>query len=288
MNEITATTRLTCLLGSPVAHSISPLMHNEAFRLLGLDYAYLAFDIKKEQLADAIKALRTLHAKGFNLTMPLKTAMLEYADELTDAARLSGSVNTVFEKDGKWIGHSTDGIGYMRSVEDAGYSIIGETMTLLGAGGAATSICVQAALDGVRKINIFKRNNATFSKTEEFAARVSRDTDCLVNVYDLADETLLRQSIGESRILVNATNVGMSPDEDASVITDTSMFHPDLIVSDIIYQPRTTKLLSLAKECDLAAFNGLYMLLYQGAAAFECFTGQEMPVKPIKEKFFSL
>lgn len=131
--EITGTTRLTGLLGSPVAHSISPQMHNEAFRALGLDYAYLAFDIDPKDLKQAVEGLKLLNIRGFNLTMPHKTAILDMVDTLTPAAMLANAVNTVTVEDGKLIGHTTDGIGYMRSVEDAGFSIIGKKMTLLGA-----------------------------------------------------------------------------------------------------------------------------------------------------------
>ena len=132
--EITGKTKLTALLGSPVSHSISPQMHNASFRLLGLDYVYLAFDVTPEHLHDAVMGLKAAGICGFNLTMPLKVHILPYLDELTPAARLAGAVNTVIVRDGKLIGHTTDGVGYMRSVADAGYNIIDKKMTLLGAG----------------------------------------------------------------------------------------------------------------------------------------------------------
>lgn len=287
--NITGRTKLTALLGSPVSHSISPAMHNEAYRLLGLDYAYLAFDVSPTQLNVAVDGLVTVGIRGFNLTMPHKVAILEYMNELTPAAKLAGACNTVINDNGHLIGHTTDGIGYMRSCQDAGHDIIGKKMTILGAGGAATAIITQAALDGVSEIDIFRRNRPeAFANTENFAKMVSANTNCKVQVYDIADTAQLKQSLSTSTILTNATNIGMSPVEDESPITDIDLLHPDLIVSDIIYNPRQTKLMTLAKSIGCPTFNGMYMLLYQGAAAFECWTGKEMPVKEIKEKYFNV
>lgn len=284
--EITGTTRLTGLLGSPVAHSISPQMHNEAFRALGLDYAYLAFDIDPKDLKQAVEGLKLLNIRGFNLTMPHKTAILDIVDTLTPAAMLANAVNTVTVEDGKLIGHTTDGIGYMRSVEDAGFSIIGKKMTLLGAGGAATAICTQAALDGVTEIDMFKRKNASWESVLQFTKRVSQHTGCKVSLYDIEDNSQLKTSITESAILTNATNVGMAPDTLATPIP-TQLLDSHIIVSDIIYNPRETKLLQDAKNIGCPVINGLYMLLYQGAASFECWTGQQMPISDIKMKYFS-
>ena len=279
---------MTGLLGSPVAHSVSPAMHNEAFRLLDLDYVYLAFNVGTDSLKDAVKGLKTLGARGFNLTMPDKIAILDLVDELTPAARLAGACNTVINDNGHLIGHTTDGIGYMRSVADAGHDIIGKKMTLLGAGGAATAICTQAALDGVKEIDIFRRNRPeAFAQTVAFADRTAKDTGCKIHVYDFADETQMKKSLAESAILTNATNVGMAPDTDAIPIPNVQFLHPDLIVSDIIYNPRQTQLMKIAASMGCPVFNGMYMLLYQGAAAFECWTGLKMPVAEIKKKYFS-
>lgn len=286
--NITGSTILTGLLGSPVAHSVSPAMHNEAFRLLDLNYVYLAFNVGTDSLKDAVKGLKTLGARGFNLTMPDKIAILDLVDELTPAARLAGACNTVINDNGHLIGHTTDGIGYMRSVADAGHDIIGKKMTLLGAGGAATAICTQAALDGVKEIDIFRRNRPkAFAQTVAFADRTAKDTGCKIHVYDFADETQMKKSLAESAILTNATNVGMAPDTDAIPIPDVHFLHPDLVVSDIIYNPRQTQLMKIAASLGCPVFNGMYMLLYQGAAAFECWTGLEMPVAEIKKKYFS-
>ena len=244
MITITGHTKLTGLLGSPVDHSISPLMHNEAFHLLSLDYAYLCFDVTENTLPDAVKGLKACGIRGFNLTMPCKNRIVELLDELSPSARLIGAVNTVVNENGRLIGHNTDGVGYMRSVKDAGHDIIGKTMTLMGAGGAATAICAQAALDGVSSIHVFARRTSRFwDRTQALADTINRTLPCRVLLHENEDLNALKNAVSESAILVNATSVGMAPNPEASIITDTSLFRPELIVSDVIYNPRKTRLL---------------------------------------------
>lgn len=286
-DRITGTTVLTGLLGSPVAHSISPLMHNASFEALGLDYAYLCFDVGTDRLKEAVEGLRAMGARGWNLTMPDKNLMCQLADKLSPASEISGAVNTIVNDDGVLTGYTTDGTGYMRAAEEAGFPLPGKVMTLLGGGGAATAILVQAALDGMKEIRVFNRKSPTFDRLSAIAGQLNRRTDCLVTVHPLEDTEDLRASITDSDILTNATNIGMAPHTDACPIPDASFLRPELIVSDIIYNPRQTKLLQMAKETGCPFFNGLYMLLYQGAASFELWTGREMPVELIKEKYFA-
>lgn len=286
MKEITGHTKLVCLLGSPVAHSVSPMMHNAAFEALSLPYRYLCFDVKENSMKQAVEALRLFGARGFNCTMPVKAAMAELADELSPAARLIGAVNTVVIEDGRLLGHNTDGIGYMQSVKEAGFSIVGEKMTLLGAGGAATAICVQAALDGVKEITVFNCLEERFWKMERLMKVLEQESGCRLEIKELGDTKALEKSLSQSRILTNATSVGMSPHDGACPIPEDIPLPKDLIVSDIIYNPRKTKLLELAEKNGCPYFNGMYMLLYQGAAAFQLWTGMEMPVKEIKERYF--
>ena len=287
INEITGHTRLTGLLGSPMAHSKSPLMHNEAFRLLRLDYVYLCFDVKEDNLKTAFEGLKKLNVAGFNCTMPDKTAICELLDDLSPAAKMIGAVNTVVNENGRYIGHNTDGIGYMQSVKDAGFDIKGETMTLLGAGGAASSIFVQAALDGVKKINLFSIKDRFWEKAEKMVDMVNSNTDCDAKLIELGNDDILNEAISNSKILTNATSVGMAPNTDNCIVKDFSIFNENLIVSDVIYNPMETKLLKIAKEHGCPTFNGIYMLLYQGAEAFKLFTGKDMPVEEIKKKYFS-
>lgn len=287
IERITGHTVLTGLLGSPVAHSISPMMHNESFKQLGLDYAYLAFDVGTEKLPIVVEGLRAMNVRGFNLTMPDKNLMSELCDKLSPAAEIIGAVNTVVNDDGVLTGHTTDGVGYMMAVRDAGHEIIGKKMTLLGAGGAATSVLVQAALDGVREISVFSIHDQFYDRVAKIIAQLNERTSCRVKLFDFDDESVLRREIADSAILTNGTSVGMAPNTDRCIIKDPSMFHKDLIVSDVIYNPKETKLLRMAREYGCATFNGMYMLLYQGAEAFRLWTGQNMPVDIIKEKFFS-
>lgn len=288
MIPITGHTRLTALLGSPVAHSISPLMHNEAFQLLDLDYTYLCFEVNEETLPAAVDGLKACGIRGFNLTMPNKNKIVELLDELSPAARLIGAVNTVVNDDGHLTGYNTDGVGYMQAVKDAGYDITGKAITIMGAGGAATAICAQAALDGVEKIHIFARETSRFwDRTQKLAENINSTLPCKAVLHENKNTAALAQAISESALLLNATSVGMAPNTEGTIIEDTSLYHPDLIVSDVIYNPRETRFLKEAREAGCRTFNGMYMLLYQGAEAFRLWTGKEMPVKEIKANFFA-
>ena len=285
--DITGHTCLLCLLGDPVSHSISPAMHNLSFETLNLDYVYLAFKTTIDEFENTVATLKQVGARGFNCTMPCKRIAAETCDELSPAAKFMNSVNTVVIEDGKLIGHNTDGVGYMRSVMDAGHDIIGKQMTLLGSGGASSAILAQAALDGLTNINLFARKGNSWNVIEKQVNQINAETNCKVTLNELADETALKKSIADSAILVNGSSVGMAPNTDGCLIPDTSFFHPELIVSDVIYNPRKTKLLTLAESAGLATFNGMYMLLYQGAEAFKIWTGQEMPVDLVKRELFS-
>lgn len=284
---ITGHTGLTGLLGSPVSHSISPMMHNESFRKLGLDLVYLCFDVKEDQLDTAVAGLRAAGIAGFNLTMPCKNRMVELCDQLSPAASFIGAVNTVVHKDGKLIGHNTDGVGFWRSALEAGFSSPGTTVTLMGMGGAATAIAVQAALDGVEELNIFARPTSRFwQRAVHLTDELNRQTDCRIHLFEQQDIASLKKSLDSSHILVNGTSVGMAPHTDETILPDCSLFHPGLTVADVIYNPRETLLLKQAKEAGCSVFNGMYMLLYQGAEAFRLWTGQDMPVEHIKECYF--
>ena len=177
-HRITGTTILTGLLGRPVSHSISPLMHNESFRLLGLDYRYLCFDVGTEELHDAVQGLKALGARGWNLTMPCKNLMVSLCDRLSPASEISGAVNTVVNDQGILSGYTTDGIGYMRSAEEAGCPLPGKTMTLLGGGGAGTAILVQAALDGMKEIRVFNNKGRNYDRLKDIAARLKKSCSC--------------------------------------------------------------------------------------------------------------
>ncbi len=284
--EITGRTRLGCLLGTPVTHSLSPMMYNESFRLLGIDRVYLCFDTKNADLGALVQSLRQMDVFGFNLTMPDKERILPFLDEIDPAAQMIGAVNTVKNENGRLIGYNTDGVGYMRSVCEAGCDPSISEMTLLGAGGAAASIAVHAALDGIPALHIVNRHGRSWEKALCLAETITRNTNCRADVTDLADNAAVQDCLAKSRLLTNATSVGMSPNEDTTPIADSTWLHPDLLVSDIIYNPRQTRLLRDAAAQGCRTLNGLYMLLYQGAAAFRIWTGQDMPVEEVRKKYF--
>lgn len=286
--DIDGRTGLFCLIGSPVGHSGSPAMYNYSFQKTNLNYAYLAFDVKLEQTEAAINSLKTLGCRGFNVTMPCKTKAAELADELSEAAALIGACNTMVIKDGKLYGHNTDGIGFVRNLKQYGADVKDKVMTVMGAGGAATAIQVQSALEGARKIYIFNRKDEFYSNAENTAKKIMEKIPGIdVEVHPLEDDRILYEKIGESDILVNATKVGMKPMEEESLIKDTSVFRPDLIVADAVYNPRETKMVQEAKEkgCKVV-LGGIGMLLWQGEAAFHIFTGENMPSEEVYEKFF--
>ncbi len=281
-NGISGTTTLYGLLGYPAKHSISPLMHNTAFAALSLDCRYLAFEVAPENLTAAVQGLRALGAGGFNLTMPHKKAILPLLDDLSEAAALCGSVNTVVNRDGKLTGHTTDGIGYVHALEEAGFPLKGAQVALLGGGGAAESVLTQLALEDVSRIFVFKRNNATFQRTAAFAEKVSAHTHTPVTVCAMEDTALLQETLQHTHLLINATNVGMAPSEGQSLVPPEAL-HPGLFVSDLIYHPKKTRLLTDAAEVGCPVMNGLPMLLHQGAEAFRIWTGEKMPIDLVKK-----
>lgn len=288
--RITGHTKLYALIGSPVGHSGSPAMYNYSFEKLGIDSAYLAFDVPLEKTADAVAALRTLHVGGFNVTMPCKTAVAQLVDRLSPAAELVGACNTVVvEADGTMTGHITDGTGFIRNLKEHGVEIKNKKIVLLGTGGAATAIAVQAALDGVAEIAIFNRKDEFFANGEKTVEKIQKAVPSIGSVFieDLDNNEILKEVIGHSDILINATRAGMSPLENVLPVP-SEMLHPELAVADVVYNPRETLLIRKAKEMGCrAAIGGIGMLLWQGAAAFELFTGKEMPAEEVMEKFFS-
>lgn len=286
--EISGHTQMLCLIGSPVGHSGSPAMHNYSCQKLGIDCAYLAFDIKEEETEAAIKALRLLNVKGFNVTMPCKTAAVKYCDELSKAAELIGAINTVVNDNGRLVGHNTDGLGWVRNCRENGFEIKGKKMTIVGSGGAATAIEITSALEGIRELSIFAMKDAFFANAEATVEKIRANVpDCKVHLYDLADKERFYAEIADSDIFTNATRVGMKPMDDKSLIEDMSAFRKDLVVSDVVYNPRTTKLLADAQAAGCKTIPGVGMLLWQGAEAFHLFTGQEMPAQEVMEKFFA-
>ena len=286
--RISGKTGLLGLIGTPVGHSGSPAMYNYCFEKLGLDYAYLAFDIKVEEVEKAIDAIKTFRMRGCNVTMPCKNEAVKYMDELSPAARIIGAVNTIVNEDGRLTGHITDGQGFVDNLRDHGVEIAGKKIIVCGGGGAAAAIQVQCALEGAREISVFNIKDAFFERTLQTAEKIRQEKpECVVNVYDIADNEKMREEIASSDILANATIVGMKPMDQESVVKDVTMFRPGLVVVDAVYNPKETKMLREAKAAGCTCIDGQGMLVWQGAEAFKLYTGQEMPVQEVKELFFS-
>ena len=281
--RITGHTELIGLMAYPIRHSSSPAMHNEAFAYLGLDYAYLAFEVDNSTLEDAVKGIRALKLVGSNVSMPNKTVVGKYLDKLSPAAELCGAVNTIVNENGVLTGHITDGIGYMQSLKDYDIDVIGKKMTIVGCGGAGTAIQIQAALDGVKEMSIFNVKDAFWDNAQETVNKINERTNCKATLYDLADLDALRREIADSYLLANATGMGMKPLEGQTWLPDTSYLRPDLIVTDTVYASAKTKFLEMAEEVGCKRMNGFGMMLFQGAAAFKLWTGKEMPIEHMKE-----
>ncbi len=281
--RITGHTELIGLMAYPIRHSSSPAMQNEAFAKMGFDYAYLAFEVDNDNLEDAIRSIRALKMRGSNVSMPNKTVVHKYLDHLSPAAELTGAVNTIVNDDGVLTGHITDGTGFMAALRDNAIDVIGKKMTIVGAGGAATAIDIQAALDGVAQISVFNRKDEFWERAQRNVDVINEKTDCRAELFDLDDLEILKAEIADSCLFVNATGMGMKPLEGKTYIPDASYLRPDLIVADVVYSPAETALLKMAKQVGCKCMNGFGMMLFQGSAAFELWTGKPMPIEYMKE-----
>lgn len=276
---ISGHTELVGLMAYPIRHSDSPAMQTEAFRRAGIDCIQLAFEVDNTTLEDAVKAIRALKMRGSNVSMPNKTVVGQYLDKLSPEAALIGSVNTIVNEDGVLTGYCTDGIGYIAALKDMGVDVKGKKLTIVGAGGAATAMQIQAALDGAREISIFNVKDKFFEAGEETVRKIQKHTTCKAAIYDLNDHEALRREITDSVVLANATGLGMKPYEGITWLPDVSYLRSDLIVTDTVYAPPMTRFLEMAREAGCRYMNGHPMMHFQGAAAFKLWTGKEMDIE---------
>lgn len=276
------------LIGTPVGHSKSPQMYNYCFNKFNQDFAYLAFDVPMEKVEDAVKALRTLNVRGANVTMPLKNAVIPYLDKITPAAKAIGAVNTIVNDDGVLTGNITDGAGYTLNLKSGGVDVKGKKITIVGAGGVASAILIQCALEGVRELSVFNIKDAFWPRAEANIKAVKDAVPSVkITLNDLADTEKLKAEVADSDIFSNATRLGMAPMEDKSIADGLEdIFRPDLIVTDVVYAPEETKFLRQAEKAGCRTFKGLGMLLFQGAEAYRLYTGETMPVDEIKELLY--
>ena len=288
--NIDGKTKLVGLLATPIGHSLSPRMHNLGYTLTGLNYAYLAFEVGNDELEATVNGFKSAGVAGFNVSMPNKMKVLDYLDELDDSAKHARASNTVVNRDGKLIGYNTDGLGYVKNLTEHGVKLEGQKVTLVGSGGAATPIAIQLAQSGIREISIFARNDAFFVQAEENVNYINnemKEFGVKATVFPLEDKEAFRREIAESAILANGTSLGMKPLDHLSIIDYTlDVLRKDLVVTDVVYNPQKSKLLSQAEEAGAKAINGLGMMLWQGALAFKLFTGVDMPIGQVKEILF--
>ena len=276
--KIDGYTRLAAVVANPIKHSISPFIHNTAFEATNTNGVYLAWEVKGTDLAETVANIRRYQMFGINLSMPYKEQVIPYLDQLSEEARLIGAVNTVVNREGTLIGYNTDGKGFFKSLPS--FKISGKRMVLLGAGGAAKAILAQAILDGVSQVSVFVRS-ASIEKTRPYLEKLQNETGFKVDLFALEDVSELQARIIDSDLLVNATSVGM---DGSSQPIPTSIVLPEkLLVADVIYQPFETPFLKWARNQGNQSINGLGMLLYQAAEAFELWTGKEMPTNQIWE-----
>ncbi len=281
--KIDGYTRMAAVVAQPIKHSLSPFIHNMAFEATGVNGVYVAWDIPEMDLPVTIENIRRYDMFGINLSMPYKTAVIPLLDSLSLEAKTIGAVNTVVNQNGKLIGYNTDGRGFFASLRE--YSVTGQQITVIGAGGAGLAIIAQAALDGAEAIHVFSRAKSV-AKTTAGLQAIVEETGIYITVTALEDLVALQEAINQSSLLVNATSLGM--DATSNPLPDEISLPSNLLVADIIYQPFETPLLKRARQEGLSAVNGLGMLLYQAAIAFELWTGQAMPVDVIWPKLEDL
>ncbi|WP_147532430.1 shikimate dehydrogenase [Bacillus marasmi] len=256
--------KLFGVIGDPIAHSMSPLMHNDLFQLYQLDAHYFPFHVKKENLADAIKGLKVLGVSGFNVTVPHKVDIIPLLDEIDPLAKAIGAVNTVVNVDGKLIGYNTDGNGYVRALTNYVHHIEDKRMLMIGAGGAARGLFFSLASAGVKRLDVANR---TVEKADALIEECPYEVKA--NSLSLKDAEL---ALAEYDCVIQTTSIGMAPKTDELPI-NLERLKAGAFVSDIIYNPLETRLLTEAKERKASIQNGLDMFVYQGALAFELWTG---------------
>ncbi|XRO77703.1 shikimate dehydrogenase [Methanocaldococcus sp. 10A] len=273
---IDAKTKVIGLIGHPVEHSFSPIMHNAAFKDKGLNYVYVAFDVLPENLKYVIDGAKALGIVGFNVTIPYKIEIMKYLDEIDKDAQLIGAVNTIKIEDGKAIGYNTDGIGARMALEEEIGKVKNKNIAIFGAGGAARAVAFELAKDN----NIIIANR-TVEKAENLAKEIAKKLN--KKFGEEVKFSGLDVDLKDIDIIINATPIGMYPNVDVEPIVKADKLREDMVVMDLIYNPLETVLLKEAKKVNAKTINGLGMLIYQGAVAFKIWTGVEPNIDVMKE-----
>ncbi|HEY3373843.1 MAG TPA: shikimate dehydrogenase [Candidatus Aquicultor sp.] len=278
MRKITGTTAVTGIIGYPLTYTLSPLMHNRAFDVLDLNYRYLPFIVRVEELAPAIAGVKALNIHGINVTMPHKETVIPFLDELTEESRIMGAVNTILNSEGRLIGYNTDGDGFLKSLEEESFSPEDKSAIILGTGGAAKAVAIALARAGAHEIAIIGRSKA---KAEAISEQIQANIkEIYVKTLTFSDN--LADIFQHGELVVNATPVGMNESGDLLPVP-LEFINESQFVYDLIYVPLETPLLRLARQKGARTANGLGMLLHQAAIAFFVWTGISAPVEDMRQ-----
>jgi len=274
--NISGETTVYGVIGCPIEHTLSPTIQNAAFKALKLNCVMLAFRVESTDVENALLGMRGLGIRGFNVTMPNKNAVIPYLDEVDETAQILGSVNTILNEDGKLHGFSTDGAGVHQALEANGVNLRGKKLVLLGAGGAAKAIVFALAKE-VNELVVLSRNPG---KTDALWQAINQKFHKKIGVGTLSN-SVIQDTLHDADILINATSVGMNPRPAESLVKPTWL-KPNLTVMDIVYNPLETKLARDARAAGAKVVRGLDMLIFQGAASFEIWTGRPAPVEAMR------
>ncbi|MGE5574700.1 MAG: shikimate dehydrogenase [Ignavibacteria bacterium] len=274
---ISGKTRVCGVIGEPIEHTLSPLMHNAAFEALKLDYVFLAFRVKPAEVESAVNGMRALNIRGLNVTMPHKSTVIKHLDRVDLSAQIVNSVNTVLNKESLLFGFNTDGVGALKALKENGVEPKGRKVLLLGAGGAARAIAYTMAKEADELAVL----NRTVKQAQALARLLEKSLNKKIATGSLSPSDI-QSNLKDSDILINATAVGMKPKPEESPVPP-KLLRSNLAVMDIVYNPLETKLAKDAKSAGARVVSGVEMLIYQGAASFELWTGKSAPVEVMRQ-----
>ena len=277
--SISGRARICGVIGDPIEHTMSPVMHNAALEKLELEYLYVPFRVKREELGKAIEGMKALNIRGLNVTIPHKVAVIQFLDDLDDLAAKIGAINTIVNDDGVLKGYNTDATGFLQSLLERKAEPEGVNVVILGAGGASRAISFILAERGANLVILNRLSE--FDWAVELANRISQIFRREVKALELKEENL-KVALEKADILVNATSVGMIPNIDETPVP-SRLLRPCLTVFDVVYNPIKTRLMAEAENAGAETISGLDMLVWQGALAFEMWTGRQAPVELMKE-----
>ena len=275
--KIDGYTRMAAVIAKPIRHSISPFIHNHAYQLTATNAVYLAWEVTEEEVEQSLQQVRVLDMLGANISMPYKKKVLPYLDQLDESAQLMGSVNTIVQKDGRLTGYNTDGLGFLKSLPKT-FSIKNKKLVLLGAGGAARAIVLEAIRQGVGEVHLFVRPES-LAKYQAIFSPLSEALSFAIVLHDLSNRDQVHAMMVGADLLLNATGLGM--DGVSLPVPKDFTFPKGCLVADLAYFPAKTPFLQLAEEQEVQTVNGLGMLFHQAGLAFELMTDKPFPEQEV-------